>query len=1119
MTNPTRTLGVPAALLLACVAAAAAEKPGAPAGNLKLLWEIGKADDDTREFALAPDGYSRFSEDPVYVVGRSDARKEWPYVHPGPADAWAGQRPHTFCVLFGLSAAPTGGQCRLALDFVDTQGMVPPRLRIEVNGRKIDRQMPKGAGDESISGDPSKGKEHRFEVTLPAAVLRAGTNEVAITTLSGSWVLYDRLALAAPPGLTLTRPTGTVLGFIRSQPILAKRDGKLRQIITVPMRHLGEPADATVHVEGAEPAKVKLRRGNNNVEVPVGAVEKPTKVKVTVEAGGKVLGSRELTLEPVRKWVVYILPHSHVDIGYTEVQTKIERDHWRFYEQAIEASRRTADYPPGAQFKWNVEVLWATDSYLRQATPAKRKVFLDAVRAGWIGLDALYGNELTALCSQEELVRLTDFARRLRAEHKVPIDTAMISDVPGYTWGIVGVLARSGVKCFSIGPNSGHRIGYTLSQWGDKPFWWRSPCGKHKVLVWIPRTGYWRGFRGEAGLCRLLQQMADSPYPYDLLQLRHCLGDNAGPGIDMCEFVKKWNTKYTYPRLVIATTREMFLDFEKRYGDSLPTVRGDFTPYWEDGAGSSARETALNRAAAERLVQAETLWALLDAARFPDADFYAAWRDVLLYDEHTWGAHNSISQPDGEFAKSQWKIKQAFAVDADRKSRKLLAAALARHSAAAAGGKVAAIDVFNTTSWPRTDLVVLDKALALAGDVVKAADGSAAASQRLSTGELAFLAADVPPLGAKRFVLSAGSPAGRGKARAEGNTLAAGRVTVKLDAKTGAIASLRFQPIARNLVDTSAGLGLNDYLYVDGRDPKAPKRCGQVRITVKERGPLVATLVVASDAPGCNTLRREVRLVDGLGRVDIVNVVDRKQVRTPDSVHFAFPFNVPGGVMRMDVPWAVVRPEADQLPGACKNYFTVQRWVDVSDANDGVTWATVDAPLVEVGRITVDPRTIGWIKKLQPTAALYSYVMNNYWETNYKADQPGATTFRYSLRPHGPFDEAAAQRFGIECRQPLIAAPAPTGRPVVSSGLRVEPAGVLVTCLKPARDGAGWVVRLFNASGRRAKATLKFSGAAAGSVRLSDFGEQPGRALAGPIDMTPYDIVTLRVAAGAPQGK
>ncbi len=138
---------------------------------------------------------------------------------------------------------------------------------------------------------------------------------------------------------------------------------------------------------------------------------------------------RALGVPDERKWVIYVLPHSHVDIGYTHVQTEVEKAHWKFYEQAIEASRRTANYPAGAQFKWNVEVLWATDSYLKQATPEKQQEFVDAVKKGWIGLQALYGNELTALCRPEELVRLVDYAGRVGQRCGMPVDTAMISDV------------------------------------------------------------------------------------------------------------------------------------------------------------------------------------------------------------------------------------------------------------------------------------------------------------------------------------------------------------------------------------------------------------------------------------------------------------------------------------------------------------------------------------------------------------------------------------------------------------------------------------------------------------------------------------------------------------------
>ena len=1091
-------------MLLTQVGAGLAAEPS----EGKLLWQIGKADNDTREFALGPNGYREFKEDPVFLPGVSNPRKDWPYVHPGPADAWAGGREHTFSIAFGLKAAPTGGQCRLVLDLVDTQGLVPPRLRISMNGHAVERAMPRGGGDESVSGDPKQGKEHRVTVAFPASRLHAGTNEISITTRTGSWVLYDWLGLEAPEGLELAPAKGTVVRSVRSDPALVEREGKLQQAVQVSLLHLGGAGEAEVQIGTLKPIKLQLRAGSNIVDAAVPAVQKDTPITVTVRAAGKMLARRKLTLKPVRKWVVYLLPHSHVDIGYTHLQTDVERSHWQFYEQAIEASRKTADYPPGAQFKWNVEVLWATDSYLKQATPEKRKAFIEAIRKGWIGLDALYGNELTALCSQEELVRLTDFAGRLSSRYGLTINTAMISDVPGYTWGIVPVLAQRGVKYFSIGPNGGHRIGYTLSEWGDKPFWWLSPCGRRKVLVWIPRTGYWRGFQGEAQLMSYLRRLEGTDYPFDLLQVRHCLGDNAGPGVQLSEFAKKWNTRYTYPKVKIATTSEMFADFARRYGEKLPEFRGDFTPYWEDGAGSSALETGLNRAAAERLVQAETLWALLRPGTFPDKDFYAAWRNVILYDEHTWGAHNSISQPDSDFAKAQWKIKQAFALDADKQSRKLLAAALGQRTAAKAAS---AVDVFNTTSWPRTDLVIVSKGLSEAGDAVRDAAGQAVPSQRLKTGELAFLAADVPPLGAARFTLAAGKAGAKGDAHADGAALGNGIVTLRLDEKTGAIASLTCRGIGGELVDRSKGLGLNDYFYVAGRNPKDPNRCGPVRIRVGEAGPLVASLIVTSDAPGCRKLTRTIRVASGLNRVDVLNVVDKEKIRKQEGVHFAFPLNVPKGVMRMDTPWAVVRPETDQLPGACKNYLTIQRWVDVSNKQYGLTWATVDAPLIEIGEITSDPRGFkgGWIRTLKPSTTLYSYVMNNYWETNYKADQEGPTTFRYSLRPHGPLDLAAAQRFGVERRQPLIAAAA-TGKAPPVLGLRVRPEGVLVTALKPSQDGKALIVRLFNASGKPQSAELDWARAPK-AVCLSDLGEKAGEKLTGPIEMAPNDFVTLRV--------
>ncbi len=1086
-----------------------------------VLWQIGAANQSNSEFALAPGGYGEYRDDGWFVVGSSDAKRDWPYVHPGPEDGWAGGRPHRFVVTFGLETAPTAGDCRLRVELLDTHSRVPPELRIEVNGREFTQELPPGGGDGSIFGEPTKGKRFSFEVPFPATLLRAGANEIALTTRRGSWMLYDAITLEAPPGLRLTSVSGTMVDAVESPPVLVRRGSDVAQVAKVGLRHSGGEKRGSVRVTTADGRELGrsefiLASTRTSIEVPMAPVEKPLTAQVRVELAGEVLATREVVLRPVRHWVVYLLPHSHVDIGYTHVQTDVERAQWKYLEMAIETAQRTASYPVGARFKWNVEVLWAVDGYLRQATPEKQQAFIEAVRAGQVGLQALYGNQLTGLCRPEELLRLVDFAGQLSQRCGVPIESAMITDVPGYTWGMVPALAHSGVRYFSIGPNGGDRIGHTAAAWGDKPFWWIGPNGRDRLLVWMTGTGYYQVFQSPDKLLGYLDQLDERKYPYDFVQVRHCLGDNGAPDTGFADKVRAWNETHAFPRLVIATSEEMFRDFEKRYGSEIPTARGDFTPYWEDGAASSARETAMNRASADRLVQAETLYALRNPRAYPVEAFDQAWRNVLLYDEHTWGAHNSISQPDHPFVKSQWAIKQAFALDADRQSRALLEGAVRAANAADSDG-TQAFDVCSTLSFAVPyGLVTVPRGLSTGGDAI-----GDLCTQRLSTGELVFR----PCWGghfARRFHVTNGASAKppRELARVEGMTLttsnsaAARWIKLRLDERTGAIASLVFD--GHELVDPAAPTALNDYFYLPGSDLAGLKRNGPVRISVKERGPWIASLLVESEAPGCRSLTREVRVHALRNYVEIINTVDKLPVRAKEGVHFGFGFNVPGGTMRMDVPWGVVRPEIDQIPGACKNWFTVQRWVDVSNDRFGVTWMTPDAPLVEVGGITAnligslsDPKA--WLDKLEPSATLYSWAMNNHWHTNYRAEQEGPTVFRYIIWPHtGPFDPVEAAQRALEISQPLVVVPATGDEPAQLPRFHRTNQEVLITALRPSRDGRALIVRLFGASGKDQKTRLEWSEPKPRSVSLSNTAEQPGQAVIGPIEVPAWTIVTLR---------
>jgi alpha-mannosidase len=535
-------------------------------------------------------------------------------------------------------------------------------------------------------------------------------------------------------------------------------------------------------------------------------------------------------------------------------------------------------------------------------------------------------------------------------------------------------------------------------------------------------------------------------------------------------------------------------------------------------------ETALNRASSDRVTQAAALWAMLNPRGHPAAAFEDAWRNVLLYSEHTWGAWCSISEPSRRDTREQWTIKQSYAVAADLQSRDLLSRGLAQSAGPA---QTDAIDVFNTTSWPRRELVSVPKFLSEGKDRVTDAAGQPVASQRLRGGELVVLADGVPPFAARRYTLGAGQGHVEGKVTAQGAVLDNGILKVRVDEQTGGIVELRLAGLDANLADTDDGQALNEYLYFNGENPSDAKRNGPVKISVGERGPLVASLLIESDAPGCHRLVRELRLVAGQDTVEIINTLDKDRLvaasyhakEGKESLNFGFPFAVPEGQVRLEVPFGVIRPDDDQIPSACKNWFTVGRWADVANEHYGITWVTLDAPLVQVGGLTANllnsqSNPAAWRKKVGRTQKLYSWAMNNHWGTNYRAYQEGPHVFRFILRPHRGHDPLASSRLAIAASQPLLPVGARGAKPASASRLQLSSPDVLVTGIEPSDDGRALMVRLWGAAGREARTDLVWSQPKPKQLWLSDTSQQPMRKLKGPVTVPAWGVVTVRAELG-----
>ena len=868
-----------------------------------------------------------------------------------------------------------------------------------------------------------------------------------------------------------------------------------------------------------------------NVSLTVRGTEKKVKTKVTVE--------------PMRHWTVYLYNHSHVDIGYTNTHKNVEMLHKTNVWEGMKLARETAGHVDGARFVWNPEVTWPIER-LWNSEPGMRDEIIASIKGGGLSVDASYLNLNTSICSDEELFHVFKFSRELQRLSGVPADVFQQFDIPGISWGLVPVMAQEGIKYVISWPNT-DRGGNAHSFGIDGfPFWWVGPDGHSKVLFLQPgkyansgsmdkgnTTGRpWFGQRNARKVPARIQmgsanvdftgqlvELEKKNYPYDFIVLSWSLWDNNPVDADVPYAVNEWNKKYAYPKIVISGGHEVMKTLEEKYGDRLPVVHGDYTEYWTDGLGTAARLTAVNRRNKERITQAETVWSMLaGGACAPRAEFDEGWRYILLGSEHTWDFENPWEP---YFHEAISKVKQSYFYEAEARSMTLLdeALGLATDKSNGAlgpreGPSNGGIAVFNTLSWPHGGLVTLSASESQKGDKVVDDAGNAVPSQRLSTGELAFWASDVPALGSRHYRVVEGDAVPGDACKLDGYTLDNGCVRVTIDGKTGNIVSLTRAGEDYNYIDASVDGGANSCSWLPANENK-PEADKVQAITVTEQGGLVVELKVQSMMKGCRSVTRTVRLVAGQPWVETTNVVDKLPLLDKDGIHFGFGFNVPQGVTKVDIPWGIMEVEKDQWPQANRNWMALQRWLDVSNDTHGVTWCALDAPLFEYGDRTANI-SLGWggqgpwLTKLEPSSTVYSWAMNNHWHTNFPLTQDGPVAFRYRIHPHGGYDAVDANRFGLEQAQPLVHVTADKN-PDVKSVISVDNRAVYVTVLKSTEKDNEMIVRLRSVSDREETVALDFPAHRPSSVSLCTLEEQPGQIVDGTLTMKPYGMATLKL--------
>ena len=1010
------------------------------------LWQIGTPDGDDREFALAPGGYADYATDGFFVVGQSDPKRDWPYVHPGPTDPWAGGRPHTFTVAFGLDAPPAAAG-KLVVALVDTHSKDPPKLTLKINGTPFSQQMPAGAGDDSVFGKPERGKPHRFELAVAANLLKAGVNTIEIITEDGSWVLYDGLALYAPGARLGKVPEGAVkppprpkgveevvivfkthfdIGYtaLAREVVQRYRTTMIDQALQVVDKNKDLPPEQRfawtlpgwpMHKiledwDGQKPErKQRIEQALKDGRFVVHALPFTTHTE-TLEPEDLVRGltfssriSRALSL-PLPRDAKMTDVASHCWI----VPTLLRHAGVEFLHLGCNAACRSPKVPP--LFLWEgpdgsrLLTMYTAENYGTDLVPPK----------GWpypVWLALIHTGDNHGPPTPDEIRKLLDEAAR-----RLP-----------------GVKVRIGrLSDFSDALRK-HDPQLPIVR-GDMPDTWI-----HGPMCDPAGAACARLYRGEIAATEALHthlRLWGVPLPDAAPALASAYENSLLYGEHTWGGAQYWITQYGQGKTKFG------------YGDVWKAER-------EKG----------------RFKRLEESWT-------EHSDYIKRAHDV------TWPVLSGALQ---EFAKSAPGEGKRVVVYNPLPWKR--------------DGFVS----FNGLGWVSgTGANSINALRPLdGGDAEPASFPAPHPTARVTSFTVSFVARDVPPMGYRTYVTAkAELPARRVTADAAAGTLESPFFKATLDPARCAVKSLVDKRSGRELVDASAPYGFGQYLYerfdaeqvtgflqayVKIQADWATNEIGKPNMPPKDQAPYKAVspvdakltmehglgsiaAVMTAPLPGAGPYPVTVKLMlyEWEPYADLaITMNDKPADPWPEAGWLCFPFRVESPQFRLGRLGGIVDPAKDCVEGCNNELFWLNSGLAVLDAEGrGAGLCSLYSPLVSLGQ----PGCWRYTPRFTPRKPIvFVNLFNNQWTTNFRMWNEGPCFARVRIWAIDKYDaDSSLITPCLEARTPLLAAvgEGPAGKlPATQSGLELSRKGVAVTAFGPNPDGEGLVLRLWEMAG------------------------------------------------------
>jgi len=781
---------------------------------------------------------------------------------------------------------------------------------------------------------------------------------------------------------------------------------------------------------------------------------------------------------------VDIVHMTHTDVGYTDHPWVCREQQIRYLDIAIDAVLATRDKPPAEQFCWTAETTLAVDDWWQRATPARRRELLEAVASGQLEISAMPINQTSTLSAAEWRTLMHWLPERLWQQ--VNPRTAIQNDVNGFPRaGAVALLDR-GVESLWMGINPTNGAP-PLTQ--PTAFWWKMPDGR-RMFVWLG-DHYARGFyyfHGEswrrgpvpestdtryrparpgelfaadeasvrAAHARLLSELkaleaSGYDYPRVIASVTNEWRiDNDPPYPPMADFVATWQRLGLQPQLRMTTASDALAQMREAVGSRLPELEGEWADWWANGVASGPREVAASRRA-KRLTAAAVspVWGPLDERAQQAAR--KIQRDLCLFDEHTWGASDSVGQPHTLDTWAQYNEKSLMAYRPMAMAKVLLA----QRSRSTIYPREEGLYVANTARSPWTGWIVMPTSClrddfhsvrdAESGqltplvyepgfqphgvpsgpEVMSIANTSETFPDLIPRAQVRFWVEQLAPESIRRYLLSTEQVADPPpvappavEVDEQGWPVSAtwpGMTAPLFDAGTG-----EFQSVA-----LTGFAGRWAYPRIFGTaDPdereKARAETLHVEVAVPSGPATVQTgahTTLYSQTLEHSRLKwmvRELELWHGEPRARLTLKLHRTSNELPELFFGGFTLPCDGILPTTSCGGLPFVPYADQLPGSCRDFLGIDQWLAYESPQGRWLWATRDAPLVTLGGHQVLARRD---QAPQRTGRVMAMLFDNTWFTNFVADSHGAFEFQFDLAWTPSGDGSAAHAIIAETLQ------------------------------------------------------------------------------------------------------